>query len=405
MTREINPTFKLLILTTHFPPRRGGVETDITEMLNFLEKNGRYKATVITYDNSELFGKYENAWKKITVIRIKIWKKVLLILLGAENVSSVNTLFKKIRFALLHTTLLFKAAVSNSQEIKSSHFILAKGAAIETLVSFIISKIYNKPFVVRWHTDLNSLADNTFFKKVLGICLRSAQKVLVNGHDIKKQMEKFGVLECEVRSQIVNTDIFYPQNFASSENFKILFAAMFNKVKFCDVIIETADLLLKKSSKYYFTFLGDGPYLKNIEILKSKYPNHISVEKAVSRVELSNYMNSSNIVFGFSDVDYAEKITLETISCGIPTLVFDRSIHEVKRDKEINVSFDNEYFVKIPTNPKEIVTYINKNEAKLLDLKKNHNKRINSNKFIENKFGIDKVFNDEISEYIKKVFQ
>src|SRR5659263_597750 len=84
---------KIFILTSHFPPQKGGVETSIRMFLDWTENKENYSVTVVTYDNRRESGEFKDYWNKNKVIRINVPKEHLKYMISLKEITLMNILF------------------------------------------------------------------------------------------------------------------------------------------------------------------------------------------------------------------------------------------------------------------------------------------------------------------------
>jgi len=253
-----------LLITTHFPPKKGGVESSNIEYLNFFESKKDIECTVLTYEN-RYNQKFIDYWKRSKIIRIRIPFPLLNFMIGLKSVSTLDSLPKQIAYMLLHICFLLKGILTNLPKLLKSDFVIANGALVESVVAYILSLITRKKYVVRWRTDFS----NTSVNILAGRVLRRASCIIVNGIDIKKRI---GMLVKDkekvfVSKHPINTKIFFPisKNEARKKlglppsKFVISFAGALNKTKFFDTLLELIPLIPEEDPTFSIIITGEGP--------------------------------------------------------------------------------------------------------------------------------------------------
>jgi hypothetical protein len=249
----------IFLITTHFPPKKGGVENNNLQYLDFCENQENIQLTVLTYENRQKV-KFQDYWRRSKVIRIRIPASLLEFMSGLKSVSRLNSPLKKFLYICLHNYFIIKGGIVHFGEILKADKILANGALVESFASLMLSTLARKKYAVRWHTDLSGIFTNAISR----LCLDRASAVAFNGEDIK---EKFSAAErlnnrSFVAKQGVNVAIFRHVSQKKSRTvlnlpqrkFIILFACALNEVKFCDLIVDLAPTLFQNDSDFFQIF-------------------------------------------------------------------------------------------------------------------------------------------------------
>ncbi len=405
---------KIIIITGHFPPKKGGVETNNTYYLDVIEESKNITSVVITYENryDESFCDY---WKKSKVIRIKIPTKFYEYMISLNSVSRLNTSAKKSIYLFLHVYSLLKGCFLARHEIRTGDVILAKGAIPECLVGYITSLITGKKFCIRWHNDIKNISSNYIIKFIFKMCFNKASKIIINGKDnadyikylIKEKLDN----KIIVAKHPIDIDIFYPMSLSScksdlnlsNETFIILYAAALNETKFCDLIVNVASELLRfNSSNFFFVFIGEGPLFSEVHQLLKQYPLNVKfVDKLINQQELASFINTANIVAGTADVQYPSRLVLETLACGVPVLLINTPISDQTRKTCLKFTIDlPQVFIVNPTSS-DITQFIVNNHEQITKVRKNEEKTMSSYNYVKSNHLKQKVINEEIHSYFK----
>lgn len=371
---------KIFILTSHFPPQKGGVETSIRMFLDWAENKENYSVTVVTYDNRRESGEFKDYWNKNKVIRINVPKEHLKYMISLKEITLMNTLFRQLRYFLFNSFYLVVGAAKNRRQLRKSDCIIAKGAIIEIFATYIISLLFGKTYSIRFHTDLRSVLKTSFLKYVINICLRRSCKIIVNANDIKSEFEALGISPDKilVTNPSVNTSIFYPKNKMLTRDVLtlpqdktiILFSSALNDTKFADFIIDIAYKLLDLNDKYFFIFVGEGYLDKDVEKLAIRYPLDVKfINKSIDQSDLSDYFNAADIAIGTVDIDYPSRIVLEAAACGCTVLIPDQSIHQKKRNIKTNWKIDLRNVFMVYPDKEQFLKFILDNRKNMLEIR------------------------------------
>ncbi len=399
----------ILLITTHFPPKRGGVETSNVQYLDFFEKQNNITATVLTYENRCIKG-FVDYWKRSRVIRIKVPVPLLEYMIGLKSVSTLDSFLKQAMYSLLHICYLFKGILINLREIYQADKIVTKGALVETVAGYFSSLLRRQKYAVRWHTDLSMSLADTLTK----LTLQRASNIGVNGIDIKRKMIKLVGNKGKnifVSKNATNTSIFHPisQNEAReilnlpSSKFIILFAAALNEVKFCDLIIKSAPVLLGSDSDFFFVIIGEGPMEQAVEKLQGLLRmNVLFIDHFVSPEKLSLYMNATDIVIGSADTYYPASSVPESLACGIPVLLFNTSGHIAKRVKTLQFTIPLNNVFTVNPSVDDTTKFFLLNKRKIRQLRNDQSMIKMSRQYVMQNYEQGKILKIEFQNLVKQ---
>lgn len=393
----------IFLITTHFPPKRGGVETAIRQYLDFAEMQEKFKFTVLTYENRYIEN-FDDYWKHSKVIRIKVPRPILEYMIGLKSVSRLDTTFKKLMYALLHEIFLLVGGLIHFREILKADKILVKGALVESIAGYILALLARKKYSIRWRTSFSGSMVNIISRMVL----RKASCIGVNGIDIKKKMLKFAGLTQEkifVAKHAVDTDIFHPMHQTKarkllnlpSKKLIVLFAGALNEVKFCDLVIKSIPKVFQKSSDLFLIIIGEGP-LENIikDFKKSNNVNLLFIEHFVDQKTLSLYINAADLVIGAADIYYPSKLVLESLACGTPVLLFDTSQHIEKRGMRLQFRIPLDNVFVINPSEHEFVRFLLASKEKIRQFKNDKHLIEMSRLYIYRNYEMRRIVKDEL---------
>ncbi|MCX6759624.1 MAG: glycosyltransferase family 4 protein [Candidatus Nealsonbacteria bacterium] len=413
MASEFKKT-KIFLITSHFPPKKGGVETSSVQYLDFIEKCKKLKAVVLTYEN-RYKGQFEDYWQNSKVIRIKVPIDILKFMIEAKSVCTLDGFFKKTFFVFLHTYYLLKGAFLNWKELKDADIIFANGAIVESIPAYFLSLVSKKKLVIRWHVDIKNSLINFFMRSVLRLCFRKAIKIGVNAKNIKKEVMEISNISNEdkifVGVQSVDTKIFYLASVKIArerlnlpdDKFIVLFTAVLNRIKFCDLFIEVAYRVIADDKEFFFVFVGEGPLEDKIIKLEKLFPKNIRfTQKFVSQEILSHYINASNIVVGCVDTFYPARLVLESLACGVPLLIPNVSGSSYLRGENCKPKFEIPLPHIFMVNPlsSDLSFFLLHNKLRLQNFRSQKDIIKMAREFIVENHEISKVIKNEIEEFI-----
>jgi len=392
--KESGVCFNICLVTTHFLPYRGGVENYNIELVSFMRQKLSYDicCTVLTYVNKELFKNLNN------IMYINVPKHLFKII---TSLTTIKGLFTFVR-VLLRILLLSLVFLKNLRRIRECSFLISSGAFVEAIITYVYARIFNKKYIVIWHTTLKHFLNNVLIRPLLIKVLTNEQVkgVIVNAPDIAKDVKWFGQKNVHIRKQWVDFNCFrildkkqarvklgLPMN-----KIIILYAAPLNKTKFADLVIEAARKVLSVDRDFYFIFIGEGPLEKSVKALVQRYPgNTFFINGFIPKDRLSIFINASDLVVGAADAYYISKLTAEALSCGTPVLLPNVSIHDRSRKIRFNIGLQNVFTV----NPiaDEIALFLMNMKQFVREISWNATLRLESRKYIINKYR-DSLYQD-----------
>jgi len=393
----------VLIITTHFPPKKGGVETSIVHYLDFFEQKENFQVVVLTYEN-RYREKFEDYWQKSKILRIKVPIALLEYIISLKSVSRMNSFCRKFLYLFLHTFFLGIGSLIHLKKILEADKIIAKGALIECIVTYALSIVIRKKYAVRWHTDLSDTLSNA----VTALTLRRASSIVVNGIDVKEKMCRLTRHKGKrilVLRHSVDADIFkpIPQNKARitlnlpQSKFIVLFAAALNKVKFCDLVVGGASFLFEKNPDIFFVMIGEGPLEETIRaIARSRSKSILFIDHFLDQETLSLFINASDILIGSADIYYPSRIVLESLACGTPILLFNTSGHIEKRKAKLQFRMPLPNVFVIEPSQDEFIKFLLTNKTKIQQIRKDLHLIMRSRQYVLGHYKLKHILTTEL---------
>jgi len=348
----------------------------------------------LTYVNKELFKDIELD----NVMYINVPRCLFKIV---TSLTTIKGFFIFVR-TLLRILLLSLAFLKNLKRICECSFFVSSGAFVETITTYVYARMFNRKYVVIWHTTLRHFLNNVLIRPLLikALTNKRVKGVIVNGLDVAKDVMKLGQKNVYVRKQYVDFNRFtiidkeqarvklrLPMN-----KIVILYAAPLNKTKFADLMIEVAKKILPVDKDFYFIYIGEGPLEKSVKALVRRYPkNVLLINGFIPKDKLSLFINASDLVIGAADTYYISKLTAEALACGTPVLLPNVSIHDRSQKIRFNIGLQNVLIVNPIAN--EIALFLMKMKTLIKELSWSTTVRIESRKYIINKYG-DALYRD-----------
>jgi glycosyltransferase involved in cell wall biosynthesis len=397
---------KINLITTHYPPKKGGVETHVKELLEFISKKEEIFVNVFTYQS------YKNLDNLCKNKRIKVYKKIIknksvnYFLNDLRSVSLIEkSIIKSFLYIFLNLFLIITVCFKNKKQFKNSDIIFSVGAMAEALPSYILSIIFRKKLVIEWHTQLSYFRNNIFSNILIKLIFKHSKLVTVNGKDIELEAILFGAKKTFCRKHFINYKIFRPIHIKkyklSNKKLFVLHAAALNTTKFADILKDSIDRILSVDKNYIFIIVGRGPLEKDFLYLKNKYKeNIIFLNNLVSQKKLNYLINLSDIVFSSADVSYPCRLTFESLCAGRPVVFPDVSQHDRNKKIKFKLNLDHSVF-KIKPNSESLANFLLKNKKYIKKISRDKNIVEKRRNYIIRNFN-EKVF-DEILGELKSV--
>jgi len=392
----------ILIITTHFPPKKGGVETSNIQYLDFFERKENFKVVVLTYENRHR-EKFDDYWQRSKIIRIKVPTALLEYMTGLKNVSRLNSFYRKFMYAFLHICWLGIGGLIYLKEVFKADIIIANGALIESVVAYALSTIAKKKYAVRWRAGFSGILADIVTKLIL----RRTRVVGVNGRDIQLEIMRltnFNETKVFISKHGVNMNIFYPIPQRKSRTilnlsptaFIVLFAAPLNRTKFCDILVESIPMLLRQSSDYFFIIIGEGPLDSEVSKLERLYKRNMRfVPHFVPPEKLNLYINAADITAGCVDVCYPARMVLESLACGTPVYLFNVARRE-EVSKKVTFTLPLRNVFMISPSSSRLCEFLSKNKLKIHQIRNNKKLIEECRQYILQNHELNKIVKNEI---------
>lgn len=202
----------------------------------------------------------------------------------------------------------------------------------------ILLKFWNKiPYVITEHStwyiqENKKLSFNYLIKKIL---LKNADGVTAVSSYLLNSISKMATVKNpKVISNCVDTDIFKPLNNTKLIKFQFIhISGMTSEIKNFDGILRVLKKLKAENLEFKFLAIGKGDevnkqmnYAEQLG-LTSQTIEFLGYKKSL---EVAYYIQSSNAMVHFSNIETQGCVLLEAISCGIPCIASDiPAINEV----------------------------------------------------------------------------
>lgn len=308
----------VLIITSHYPPNIGGVESHLQALIDGL-RSRNWEVIISTY---------QPLASKIKASRVEKRENLTIYRMRWPGFNLVHTLFN---YPILEFLYLFPGLflVSLRSLIKHKNITVIHGQGlVPSVVGLILGKIFSKRVVSSIH-NLYFFPKNGLYKNFARIIFSSVDQVLTPSNAARKELLKIGVPQQRVGDfrYWIDLKIFTPNNKQNAKR-KLSY---FNKLTifFVGRLIETkgVNLLLeivKRIQNINFVIAGTGPLELMIRKVADKYPN-LHYLGRIENQSLPLYYSAADLVIVPSLVDEGFGfVVMEAVACGTPVLVSNR---------------------------------------------------------------------------------
>jgi len=188
---------------------------------------------------------------------------------------------------------------------------------------------FNIPYVITEHMGpfpFESYLNNGMLSKKISVPLQSADMIISVSNFSAGEIKSFGINTPVVIPNMVNENIFAPQNFENiTEKIEFLTVATFIERKGIEELLESILLSVRKFFKCRFTIAGTGPMDKYIEefIFKNNLKDKVKLIKDPSREEIVELFRRCDAFLLPSRYESFGIVYIEAMACGKPVIATD----------------------------------------------------------------------------------
>jgi len=139
----------------------------------------------------------------------------------------------------------------------------------------------------------------------------------------------------EVVGHGINTERFAVKEESGGESRQIIYVGRISHIKNQELLIRAADILInqKKQAGWRINFVGAPQYLKDVDYLRNlerivkdcRLENYVKFIGAVSYQKIAGYYRGTDLSINLCPTGGMDKAVLESVACGIPTLVYNKA--------------------------------------------------------------------------------
>ena len=308
----------VLIITSHYPPNIGGVESHLQALVTALNKYG-WGVLISTY---QPLASSDSA----PLIETKPGFKCFRLPWLGFNIVHILTNYPALEFFYLFPGLLILSFLVLVRYFKIIDVIHCQGL-VPTAVGILLGKIFKKRVISSTH-NLYFFPQNGLYKNFSKIIFSSADQVLTPSEAAKKELIKIGVPKQKIKPfrYWINLKTFTAVNKQIAktklgwQGFSIFFVGRLIETKGVNVILK----VVQRVKNVNFVIAGAGPLDQVIKRDVNKYSNL----KFIGRIEnkdLYLYYSAADLVLVPSLVDEGFGfVAMESTACGTPVLASRR---------------------------------------------------------------------------------
>ena len=308
----------ILLISPYFAPAVGGVETHLTDLVNYFSKR-KHTVYVRTYKalGTQNRGETNENTKHIKIHRL--WWPDFNLVFKLEDNLVLRVLY--ISLGLFFDCLFFLLNNHNKINTIQVHGFIA------ALWGVPLAKIFRKRVIVNTHVGFkfsDGLMDN-----VIKLVLQNADQILVLTNNAKEELVKIGIKEDKINiyhywvdqnkfKKVVNAN----KKVGWSKNLSILFVGRLVEVKGVLNIFKIA----KNFPNIDFKIIGSGPLSGEVEKKSKKQKNTEFIGK-VENNKLPIYYSAADLLLVPSKLvkqtfeEGIPRVMIESLSCGTPVII------------------------------------------------------------------------------------
>lgn len=308
----------VLIITSHYPPNIGGVESYLQALIDGLRKR----------DWEVIISTYQPLASKIKASSVEKGEKLIIYRMKWPGFNLVHTLFPYpiLEFLYLFPGLFFISLQSLIRHYKQIKVIHCQGL-VPTVIGLILGKFFLKRVISSTH-NLYFFPKSGLYKTFSKIIFSSVDQVLTPSKAAEKELIKIGVPIQKIKPfrYWIDLKIFSPVNkqIAKSKvgwiGFTIFFVGRLIETKGVNILLE----VVQEIKDVNFVIAGTGPLELVVKQSADRYPNL----EYIGRVENQNlpvYYSGADLVLVPSLVDEGFGfVVMESTACGTPVLAANR---------------------------------------------------------------------------------
>lgn len=304
-------TLKILQLSVHFRPNIGGVETHLTDLVNYLTKKN-WEVVVLTYKplTTKVLSKIYEQDGLSTIIRIP-WIPGLFYKLVSYPFLEFIYLIPGLFFVTPFVLVLFNPQIIHAHGLVAGFVGVFWGKLLRKRVIISTHSIYNFPKKGLYRNFVSFVFKNADFS--LGLSKQAVEEIKLLGVNKEKVGNFTYWINLEKFKKVLDAKNYLGWN----GNFVVLFVGR--------LVLEKGIIELLESAKIWnaninLKIIGSGPLERRVKEMVSKLSN-VEFIGGIDSEKLPVYYSGSDLLIvpsvheeGFG------RVILESLACGIPVI-------------------------------------------------------------------------------------
>lgn len=305
----------VLIITSHYPPNIGGVESHLQALVTALNNHG-WGVLISTYQPLATS-------RPAPLVETKPNFKCFRLPWLGFNIVHILTNYPALEFFYLFPGLLVLSFLVLVRYHRSINVIHCQGL-VPTAVGILLGKIFQKRVVSSTH-NLYFFPKNGLYSKVAKFIFLNANQILTPTSFAKKELMRLGIDGSRISVFHYWVDL---KHFSPTNKSKVRELLKWNKftVLFVGRLIETKGVILliesfkKINPSIELILIGDGPLKDYVTEQLNKYGN-IKFLGRIENDDLTDFYSGADLLIVPSIVDEGFGfVIMEAISCGTPVI-------------------------------------------------------------------------------------
>lgn len=305
----------VLIVTSHYPPNIGGVESHLTGLVSGLTKRN-WNVVISTYQplaSSKKAGLVERS-NNLIVYRLP-WP--------GFNIVHRLAPYPLFEFIYLFPGLLLITFIALLKHYKEVDVVHCQGL-VPTVVG-LIAKIFFRKRVVSSVHNLYFFPKKGLYPEIARIIFSSVDVMLSPTKVSKNELRRIRIPENKISffRYWLNLSYFSPTKKREAKNklkwkkFSVLFVGRLIETKGVGILL---DVVKRLNSDVQLIMIGDGPMAEQARSVQDRYSNFTFLGR-VENKKLPLYYSAADLIVVPSTVDEGWGfVAMEAISCGTPVL-------------------------------------------------------------------------------------
>lgn len=311
---------RVLVITSHYPPNIGGVESHLQALVNGLAKRG-WGVIISTYQPLA----YSNKAKAKEESREAI--------IYRQNWIGFNIVHKLTPYPALEFMYLFPGLFLGTLKVilkhKSEIDIIHCQGLVPSTIGVILGGMFSKRVICSTH-NLYFFPKKGLYSMLAALIFNTADLVLVATETAKKELIRVGVKlgKIDFFKYWINLKVFSPVNKKlakeklNQEGFVVFFVGRLIVTKGVGIIL---DMVKDLKNGIKVVIAGSGAMEEEVRKASQKYSDRLIFLGRIENSQLPIYYSAADLIVVPSTVDEGWGfVVMEAVACGTPVVVSNK---------------------------------------------------------------------------------